>query len=901
MRCPRCGFDGESVGGGCARCGYRSMNTSSGSLPLAVQRSSSISMPLTLHALMRGDVLRQGRYRLIEQLSLPENQQEQGAAWLASDAQSSTRRVVIREVRLPEGLSADKEQAVRLIASRMAELGQHPGFPNIIEVFDERDARYIVLQQPEGENLASVLRRQGGALPERLVAEYGRQLCEMLIVLSRHQPPLVHSAISPSTIIVSPDGKRVSLIHMPLFPPKESYIGREKSPSGYLAPEQTRGIIEPASDLYGVAATLHHAVTGYDPRERMAFFHPPARRLNPTVTQRMEEILVHALRLSAPQRYAHPADMLKDLNALIQAYPLESVRSSPVTDPLHLNASQIRQRSRKSSSLTMAMFGTIGVVVLLIFLFATIPLWRIGTGVTPAPDTAQQNATATSIAQQQVAMNTELALEQQNFQKKGIGVSDGRLVFDTYTGRNDANLKKQAAQAIQRNDLSSAVNFLTRAVSADPTDGEAQIYNEDLHILQSGTPYITIVLGLAVDSTVVDFLLGRTEMQGAFLAQREINTGGLLPHGLHIRLLIDNSGADAADVATAAQFIANRVSRAGNPDHIIAVVGWPFSSQSINARDIIASVHLPLVSETASSVRLSGSSPYFFRVNPPDNLQGNTLGKFAAQQFQAKNILVMRDRTDPYSVSLVDAFTSSVKALNANAINSSADNFTEGTTTVAQYEKILLDAMTANVDTIFLAGLDVDAVRLAHAVGEELRVQPYNVFLTKLRILCGDAVDTNLLLGQGSGPDATIASNFPQDMRRLTFTAFGHPDEWTFLGYPKNQQPLFFANWVSTYQSSTVAVDNAPPPGNDAILTHDAVAVLAKAATYVHGPLTGQALRDALASLGKGSIPAYQGVSGRILFDQQGNPVDKAIVVLRVKGAGDSNTIDLIQIAGQFK
>ena len=889
------------MGGGCARCGYGSMNMPSGPVRLAVRHSSSISMPLTLHALMRGDVLRQGRYRLIEQLPLPENQQEQGVAWLASDAQSSTRRVVIREVTLPEGSPADRERVVGLIASRMAELGQHPGFPNLIEVFNERDACYIVLQQPEGESLASVLRRQGGALPERVVAEYGRQLCEMLVVLSRHQPPLVHSAISPSTIIVSPDGKRVSLIHMPLFPPKESYTGREKSPSGYLAPEQTRGIIEPASDLYGVAATLHHAVTGYDPRERMAFFHPPARRLNPTVTQRMEEILVHALRLSAPQRYAHPADMLKDLSALIQAYPLESVRSSPVTDPLHLNTSQIRQRSRKSSSLTMAMFGAIGVVVLLIFLFATLPLWRIGTGVTPAPDTAQQNATATSIAQQQFAMNTELALELQDFQKKGIGVSDGRLVFDTYTGRNDANLKKQAAQAIQRNDLSSAVNFLTRAVSADPTDGEAQIYNEDLHILQSGTPYITIVMGLAVDSTVVDFLLGRTEMQGAFLAQREINTGGLLPHGLHVRLLIDNSGANAADVATAAQFIANRVSRAGNPDHIIAVVGWPFSSQSINARDIIASVHLPLVSETASSVRLSGSSPYFFRVNPPDNLQGNTLGKFAAQQFQAKNILVMRDRTDPYSVSLVDAFTSSVKALNANAINRSTDNFTEGTTTVAQYETIVLDAMTANVDTIFLAGLDVDAVRLAHAVGEELRVRPGNVFLTKLRILCGDAVDTNLLLGQGSGPDATIASNFSQDMRRLTFTAFGHPDEWTFLGYPKNQQPLFFANWVSTYQSSTVAVDNAPPPGNDAILTHDAVAVLAKAATYVQGPLIGQAIRDALASLGRGNIPAYQGVSGRILFDQQGNPIDKAIVVLRVKGTGDTNTIDLIQIAGKFK
>jgi len=901
MQCPRCGFDGESVGGSCARCGYGFISMSSRPLSLAVQRSTSTSMPLTLQTLMRGDVLCQGRYRLIEQLSLPENQQGQGTAWLASDAQSSNRRVVIREVAIPEGSAADKERMVRMIASRMAELSQYPGFPNYIDVFSERDAYYIVLQQPEGESLASVLRRQGGALPERVVAEYGQQLCEILTILSQYQPPLVHGSINPSTIIVSSDAKRVTLIHMPLFPPNESRTSREKSPSGYLAPEQARGIVEPSSDLYGVAATLHHAVTGFDPRERMAFFHPPARRLNPAVTPRMEELLVHALRLSAPQRYARPVDLLMDLNSLIQSYPPESERSSPITDPLRFNASNIRQQSRISSSRNMFMFGVIGAVVLLVFILATLPLWRAGPGGSPALDTALQNATATGVAQQQAAMNAELALELQSFQKKGIGISDGRLVFDTYTGRNDSELKKQAAQAIQRNDLSSAVNFLTRAVSADPTDGEAQIYNEDLHVLQSGVPYVTIVLGLAVDSSVVDFLLGRTEMQGAFLAQREINTGGLLPHGLKLRLLIDNSGANDADVATAAQFVANRVSKAGNPDHIIAVVGWPFSSQTINARDIIASVHLPLVSETASSVRLSGSSPYFFRVNPPDNLQGNTLGKYAAQQLQAKNILVMRDRTDPYSVSLADAFTSSVKALNANAINNSVDNFTEGTTTVAQYERILQDAATLNVDTIFLAGLDVDAVRLAHAVGEELRVRPGDIFLNNLRILCGDAVDTNLLLGQGSGPDATIASTFPQDMRRLTFTAFGHPDEWTFLGYSKNQQPLFFANWVSIYQSSTVAQDNAPPPGNDAILTHDAVTVIAKAATYVRGTLTGQAVRGALTSLGSGNIPAYMGVSGRILFDPEGNPIDKAIVVLRVAGTGNTNTIALIQIAGQFK
>ena len=154
-------------------------------------------------------------------------------------------------------------------------------------------------------------------MPERVVAEYGQQLCEMLAVLAGHQPPLVHGSINPDTVVVSPDGKRVSLLHVPFFVPRESHNTRNKASSGYSAPEQAREIVEPSSDLYGLAATLHHTVTGCDPRERTAFFHPPARRLNPAVTPRMEEILIQALRLSASQRYTRVADMRRDLTALI--------------------------------------------------------------------------------------------------------------------------------------------------------------------------------------------------------------------------------------------------------------------------------------------------------------------------------------------------------------------------------------------------------------------------------------------------------------------------------------------------------------------------------------------------------------------------------------------------------
>lgn len=896
MRCPRCNFEGEPINSACAQCGYRRVNVSGDSFGFE-SRSSVPSRPvttsrsLTAQTIKRGDVLHQGRYRLLEQLTLPENQQGQGTAWLATDAQLPQSRVIVRQAPLFAELPSNRSQAVRSIALRLTELGQHPGFPKVIDVFNEQDDYFIVMRQPEGESLATLLRRQGGALPERMVAEFGRQLCEMLSFLARQQPPTVHGAINPETIIVSPDRTRVSLIHIPLFPPKESVDS--KVSSGYRAPEQGRGSIEPASDLYAVAATLHYAVTGYDPNERMAFFHPPVRRLNPAVSARMEAILAQELRLSVPQRYARAANMQKDLAALLASYGPDTDKITPSTTPLALDSLQLRQRSRNRSLLEAGIVA--GVVIVILFGFLLFYL-RPFAGTSDTTGIAGPMLTATA---QQQAFNTELALEAQTFKKSGIGISDGRFVFDIYRGRNDINDKKQAALAIQHGDLSGAVEFLRRATAEDPNDGEAQIYNEDVHLLQSGVSYVTVVLGLPIDSNDVDLNRDRSNMEAAFLMQQKANSENFLPHGLKLRVLIDSSGANTSDVATVAQFIANRVARVGNVDHIIAVVGWPYSRETINARDIIASVHLPMISQTASSVKLSGSSPYFFRVNPADDQQGKTLGALAVNQLHVKTILVLRDQSDSYSDSLADAFISDVKANNATVINNPSDYFSESNTTVTQYEKVVADALANKVGLIFMAGFDADAVRLAVAVGNAYRANPTSDYLKSLKILGGDGLDTGLVLGQGNGPDAALAVKYPQDMQRLIFTAFGNPEEWAFLKITQNHWPTFFSDWANTYRSSTVTAP-APAPGNDAILTYDAVGVIIKAASLVHSPLTGQALRDALASLGTGKIPTFQGVSGQIHFGTDGNPIDKAFVVLEVANVNGSNQIVLLGVAGKF-
>lgn len=903
MPCPHCKFEGSLSRGVCPRCGNVLISVTSphrtlpGTYTLPHVFSTSTQL---VQSLKPGDLLHQGRYLLREPLVLPDQLRNKGDAWLATDTKSRTERlVVLREVPLSTGISEQNTQTIRRIALRHSELGQYPDLPSVIDVFEGHNTYYIVYQHFEGITLTSLMNARGGALPEYMVAQYGLQLCEMLTIFSRQPSPFVHGSISPDTIIVSPDQSKVSLIHLPFFTPDEIPMPKDAPSSGYSAPEQARGQTLPASDLYTVAAIMHHAVTGYNPRERLNFFYPPARRLNPHVTQQMEGILVRELHLSISQRYQQPADIQADLALLIATTPSLQEETSDTKKTLahvsRLSNAQLRELSRNRQLLQTT---RVGLVALLALLVVFIPfLWPL-----LQPSTPQTQKGPNIQATQMAALHAEQVLEQQTFTTKGIGLSDGRFVFDTYAGRSDSALKQQAAHALQTGDQASAVNFFNQAVSADPTDGEAQIYNEDLHVLQSGSPYITIVLGLAFDKGADDLIRARTDTQGAFIAQYEINKQGLLPHGLKLRLLIDSSGANHADVATVAQFVTNRANIVNNPDHIVGVVGWPFSSQTINARDVIASAHLPLVSQTASSVKLTGSSPYFFRVNPPDNQQGSALGKFSAQQLHAKTIIVLRDPTDPYSVSLADAFTASATEQGANVINNPADYFTESTTTVDTYQKVINEAMQQKANLIMMAGFSIDAVRLAHALGNTLRLNPYDPTLLNLNIMGGDGLDTNLVLGQGTEADAQIAANFPQDMRRLIFSAFGDVNEWNFLNIAKDQQPAFFSDWSTFYQSSGIAANNAPSPLSDALLTNDAVQVIARAVSLVHGTVDGQATRLALLSLGQGNVPAYQGVSGRITFDTQGNPANKAVVVLDVgPNANGNNVIKLLQVVGQFR
>ncbi len=185
---------------------------------------------------------------------------------------------------------------------------QHPAIPKVYDFFEENGRIYLVLELIAGKDLESVLEDTGNPLDEVKVCHWAMQICDVLSHLHNHQPePIIFRDMKPSNVMVTPED-RIVLIdfgiarNLTRTDRKGTMIGTE----GYSPPEQYRGVVEPQSDLYALGATLHHLLSGNDPRLETPFtFHErPLRQINPDISPEMEAIVMQALEYDLTARWS---------------------------------------------------------------------------------------------------------------------------------------------------------------------------------------------------------------------------------------------------------------------------------------------------------------------------------------------------------------------------------------------------------------------------------------------------------------------------------------------------------------------------------------------------------------------------------------------------------------------
>jgi ABC-type branched-subunit amino acid transport system substrate-binding protein len=470
-----------------------------------------------------------------------------------------------------------------------------------------------------------------------------------------------------------------------------------------------------------------------------------------------------------------------------------------------------------------------------------------------------------------------------------IGLSYGAFAFDTTSNAESGSYKTQAAQALLNGDVNQAEADWDQANRADSSDAEALIYKENQHVLELSTsqhyPSVTIVILTtltASEENQKSIASGRDDLQGAYVAQIEHNKNFRLPL---LRLLIANTGGN---LAYAPQVTAQIIRAIHQDPTIVGVMGPPQSrAEAIEAVKMLGQAHIPVVSSTASSDTFTNISPYFFRAAPPNKYQVTVGVHYAEQILHARNAVLFEALNDNYSQNLATDFREQFQQRDGHRIlQTETYNAADANVSNIIQEKAG-HACSYNPDLIYFTGRSDEMIRLLNSLNP-----------------CGKNNDVKIM-GGDTLYQLTSAPNSgypPYAYNRLYFTAFAYPNEWAQAGQAQFQ-PSFFNDYPQDFDPGQHYAA-APAYGHTlanshVILAYDAMNTLLSAISAATlnalrtntARFTPEDLRVALTHI-QGQ-QALQGASGIIDFGrvQNGDPIDKVVVMLRVDEHGKTELV----------
>jgi predicted Ser/Thr protein kinase len=210
-----------------------------------------------------------GRYRLDKLLK----QGGFGAVYMATDTRNGNRQVAIKDM-----IGADPQEFnirlnfFRREAEILRSLETVPIVPRVFDFIHQGQTAHLVMEFIRGKDLLDLLEANGNkAFPLPLVVEWGKSMCDVLISMHGQSPPLIHRDLKPDNIMLLEDQRSIKMIDFGTArdlgrTAQERMAGKTRVyTEGYAPPEQIVGKPEARSDLFALAATLFHLVTGKAP------------------------------------------------------------------------------------------------------------------------------------------------------------------------------------------------------------------------------------------------------------------------------------------------------------------------------------------------------------------------------------------------------------------------------------------------------------------------------------------------------------------------------------------------------------------------------------------------------------------------------------------------------------
>ena len=332
---------------------------------------------------------------------------------------------------------------------------------------------------------------------------------------------------------------------------------------------------------------------------------------------------------------------------------------------------------------------------------------------------------------------------------------------------------------------------------------------------------------------------GISVRNGIDMALEEVNNAGGI-NGKKLRVIIEDDQGKPEEAQTVVTKLINR-------DRVVAVLGEVSSSRSLAAAPVCQGSRIPMITPSSTNPRVTQVGDYIFRVCFIDTFQGIVMAKFATNTLKVKNVAILRDIKNEYSVGLAEVFTENFTKMGGAIVGN--ESYSEGDN---DFNAQLTSLKGKNPEAIFIPGYYTEVALISRQARQLGITAP---------LLGGDGWDSARLweIGQEALNGAYFSTH-----------------------YSAHDPNPVIQKFVAAYKARHNEL-----PDTNAVLGYDAARLLFDAIRRANGT-DPEALRKALAS-----TRDFDGVSGRITMDENRNPV-KAAVVVRVQD-GDYQFVEVIQ------
>ena len=353
----------------------------------------------------------------------------------------------------------------------------------------------------------------------------------------------------------------------------------------------------------------------------------------------------------------------------------------------------------------------------------------------------------------------------------------------------------------------------------------------------------TLTVGTLLPETGSLAFLGPPEFAGVTLAVQEINeAGGVL--GNDVVQIDSDSGDTSSNIAQ--QSVDTLLSQ-----DVDAIVGAASSSVSLSVIDKIVGASVVQISPANTSTAFTDydDKGFYFRTAPSDVLQGRVLGDTVLADGHA-NIAILALQ-DAYGETLAEQSTTAIEDGGGTVVY---QEFYDPKAT--DFSAILDEASSTNPDAVILIGFDETKTIIPQAASRNFGPQdvPYFFVDGNLANYSEDFDEGTLAGTKGTLPGAESTDEFRERLQE----AYGPLTEFAYSG--------------ESYDATILLALAAIAAGDD---SGEAIASQMQAVSTEGTVCTEFA--ECVALLEEGEDIDYDGVSGKIEFDENGDPTSASI------------------------